>query len=328
MATRHPHPARSDRRAGFTLVELLVVIGIIALLISILLPSLAKARESANSVKCLSNLRSITQSVIMFAANQKGGTMIDSDLRTSHGFSSQATPSLAGNGQGSAPRILSELKYLNLQQSPRILFCPSASDAGIAFGGPPNQRHGTSTTRWVRDFTAGGIGFDPANPAANPTFSEGSYAFNGWLIYTKQRDGSATFTTGDLMRNQFAASARSSIINDLFWNRMGSVTKGTDVPVVGDGVWSEAFPTEGNGATFTTKSPDVNNPWTFASGSSITGASNNNNRYAVARHNGGINLAFADGHAERVANLNRIWEFRWHGAWDKQQVDPAIRAKW
>lgn len=174
----------SDRRVivpkGFTLIELLVVCGIIALLVGLLLPALGVARQSAQSTKCLSNLRQI-------------GTAVQADI-SDHNGTIPAGIDANGNtlfvqlvGGGYLPGPFAAMSSSTLATDPvnygSALICPSITSVGFLGFVDPTTTPDSNLQAWIstggtdtRYWLASNVGTD-TTPSAIAVQS--SYGING-----------------------------------------------------------------------------------------------------------------------------------------------------
>jgi prepilin-type N-terminal cleavage/methylation domain-containing protein/prepilin-type processing-associated H-X9-DG protein len=101
--------------AGFTLVELLVVIGIIAVLISILLPALSRTRDQANAIKCLANMKQIGTAFVLYVNDNKGAM----PYVVNESYWKQWAPAFFGN-PNSPDKLAPTAQYPDGAPSPQI----------------------------------------------------------------------------------------------------------------------------------------------------------------------------------------------------------------
>lgn len=266
-------------KAGFTLVELLVVIGIIALLISILLPALNKAREQAKQVTCLSNLRQMGQAFTMYESENKG--VLPNDV-----WYTKSDPSLSWHGYWIG--ILSDYKVQT-----GTMICPDALDP-VAYNINGSKGFGTVVNAWSGQFQTVGTGVrGDSTLVRNDTNDQ--IAYKGKKVWG-YRVGSYGF-------NKNCAYGYS------FGTKVTQLKPPTDVPVFFDCTWIDVLDVA-NGSYTSQPTPP-----TDLSGQSAAGVSKMDQyRFLISRHGKGINVCTADGSARYVL-LPDLYQMQWNKKW-------------
>jgi len=269
-------PVMRAKKAGFTLVELLVVIGIIAVLIGILLPALNKARMQANSAQCLSNMRQIGLAIQNYANDYNGYMVPTQWIKGS--YTAPTPPATTGTyspnatAQDSWETILVYGHYLPRPRTMRV------SGYAISFAGnlPDQTQHTEGNVFFCpqNNYFNGVSLFHTSNQDKQPSQFDNSIWIDSWYFINGEDQQYETANNHTPSAVQVVDKTTLAYLPYQFWPRAGNLRHPANLVLLFEGI-----------------SINVRN----GPGTRWLPAHNNNTS---------TNLLFCDGHAEPVGVNN------------------------